>query len=122
MATQLTKTTREVLDHHLKTLGAGDLDGLVSDYTDDSIIIGPDGVVRGRKAIRQMFEFFLSGLLKPGTYDFGVDKLHVDGEIVFIMWHADCQEANIPFAADTFVIKRGKILVQTFAPKIEPHS
>lgn len=120
MATQL-MTTREVFDHHFKALGKGDLDELLSDYTDDSIVIVTEGVVRGRSAIRELFGGYLSTLMKPGTYEFGLDKLHVDGEVVFVMWHANCQGADITFASDTFIIRNGKIAVQTVAAKLEPH-
>jgi uncharacterized protein (UPF0248 family) len=44
MATE-TGTTRQVFEHHLGALSAGDLDGILSDYTDDSIVIGPDGAL-----------------------------------------------------------------------------
>lgn len=121
MATKL-MTTREVFDHHIKALGAGDLDDLMSDYVDGSAVIGPDGVTRGLAAIRALFDFFLSGLLKPGTYDFTLDKLHVDGDVAFAMWHAKCAGADVRFAADTFLVKNGKIAVQTFAPDLVPHA
>jgi len=124
MATQVNATatsTREVFDHHIGALGTGDLDDLMSDYSEESILIGPDGVVKGLTGIRQVFEFFLSGLLKPGTYEIGLDKVHVEGEIVYVLWHANCVGADVTFAADTFLIRSGKIALQTFAPKLEPH-
>lgn len=121
MATRLT-TAREVFDHHIKALGTGDLDDLMSDYAEGSVVIGPDGVTRGLPAIRALFDFFLSGLLKPGTYDFGLDKLHADGDVVFVMWHAKCAGADVRFAADTFLVKNGKIVLQTFAPDLVPHA
>jgi len=74
MATQL-MTTREVFDHHIQALGKGDVDDLLSDYTNDSIVIGPDGVVKGLPPIRATFDAYLSGVLKPDTYEFSLDKL-----------------------------------------------
>lgn len=121
MATQVT-ATRQVFDHHVGALLSGDLEGVVADYTDGSVVIGPAGVVRGRDAIREMFAGFFATLFKPGTYTLAADTVHVDGDIAFVLWHASCPGAEIPFAADTFVIKEGKIAVQTFAPKLEPHS
>jgi SnoaL-like domain len=64
MATE-TGTTRQVFEHHLGALSAGDLDGILSDYTDDSIVIGPDGALKGRQAIRGFFEGVLASLFKP---------------------------------------------------------
>jgi|SRR5262245_601460 len=113
-------TARQVFEHHLAAVGAGDLDGILSDYTDESIVIGPDGALKGRQAIRGFFEAVLASLFKPGTYQFTMDTMHVLDDVVYIVWHANCASAEVVFAADTFLIKGGKIAVQTFAAKIEP--
>jgi len=119
MATQV-DTTRQVLEHHLNAFGAGDLDGILDDYADDSILISPDGALKGKQAIRVFFESVLASPFKPGTYRFTMDTMHVVDDVVFMVWHANCASADIVFAADTFLIKDGKIAVQTYAPKIEP--
>jgi ketosteroid isomerase-like protein len=119
MATVL-DTTRQVLNHHLGVLGAGDLDAILSDYTDDSLVIGPDGALKGRPAIQGFFEAVLASLFKPGTYEFALDTMYVVDDVAYIVWHASCASADIVFGADTFVIRDGKIAVQTFAAKIEP--
>lgn len=121
MATQVT-TTRQVFDHHIGALVAGDLDDLMKDYSEDSVVIGPEGVVKGRDGIRGLYEGFFSTLFKPGTYKLGADIVQGDGEALLVIWHASCVGADIPFAADTFIIRNGKIKIQTFAPKLEPHS
>ena len=121
MATEI-GTARGIFDHHIKALRTGDLADILSDYAEDSVIIGPDGVVKGRQAIGALFQGFLSSLLKPGTYDLQVDVEHVQDEIVYVLWHAKCVPADVVFAADTFVIRDGKIAVHTFAPKLEPHN
>jgi ketosteroid isomerase-like protein len=113
-------TTREVLDHHIAAFGAGDVDGVLDDYTDESLLISPNGVVRGRKELRTAFEGLFAGLFAPGTYDLTTDTLEVEGEVAFFVWHADCASARIDFAADTFLVRDGKIAVQTFAAKIDP--
>jgi ketosteroid isomerase-like protein len=119
MATQV-ETTRQIFEHHLGALGAGNLDAILSDYADDSILISPDGVLRGRPAIRGFFEGALASLFKPETYEFTMETVHVADDVAYIVWHANCASADIVFAADTFLIKNGKIAVQTFAAKIEP--
>jgi ketosteroid isomerase-like protein len=119
MATQV-ETTRQIVEHHLGALGAGNLDAILSDYTDASILISPDGALRGRQAIRGFFEGALASLFKPGTYEFTMDTLHVVDDVAYIVWHANCASAEIVFATDTFLIKNGKIAAQTFAAKIEP--
>jgi ketosteroid isomerase-like protein len=119
MATQVTDTG-QVLNHHLEALGGGKLDELLEDYVEDSVLVTPDGTIKGLRGIRAAFEGFLSGLFKPGTYDLAFDARHVDGEVAYIVWHAKCASANIALGTDTFIVKDGKILVQTFAAKVEP--
>jgi ketosteroid isomerase-like protein len=112
--------TKAVLDHHLAAFTAGDVDDILSDYTDESVLITPDGMIRGRDALRAAFSGFFSGLFAPGTYDLVMDASHVDAEVAHIVWHASCASADIPLGTDTFVVHDGKIAVQTFAAKINP--
>jgi len=54
-------STQEVLDHHLKCLAAGDLEGIVADYAPDVVLITPpghfssDGILRGTAGAEQGF-------------------------------------------------------------------
>jgi len=118
MPTQI-DTTRQVLEHHLGALAAGDLDAILSDYTEDSTLIGPEGAVTSTRAIRGFFASGLASLFKPGTYEFTMDAMHVAGDVAYIVWHASCASADIVLGTDTFLIRDGKIAVQTFAAKIE---
>lgn len=113
--------TRQVFEHHTRALGRGDVDEILSDYTDDSILITPTAVLKGHQAIRTAFEGFVAGLFKPGTYEFTLEKLSVEGEIACAIWNAKCATVDVVFGTDTFVVRDGKIAVQTFAAKIEPH-
>lgn len=121
METQV-MTTRQVFEHHIHALGKGDVEAILSDYTDDSILIVPDAVLKGRDAIRAAFNGFVAGLFKPGTYEFTMDTVHVEDETAYAIWHAKCASANIVLGTDTFLVKNGKIAVQTFAAKIDPHT
>jgi len=48
----MTRTPREVFQHHAEALGAGDLDEIVADYADDAVFISPSGTLRGKDGIR----------------------------------------------------------------------
>jgi ketosteroid isomerase-like protein len=113
-------TTEEVLDHHLGAFIAGDVDALLDDYTDESVIITPDGVARGPSELRAAFERLLSGMFAPGTYEIALEARQIDGEVAFVAWHASCADADVEFATDTFLVRDGKIAVQTFAAKVIP--
>jgi ketosteroid isomerase-like protein len=119
MATQI-KGTRQVLDHHLHSLAAGNIDEILDDYHEDALLIIPDATFKGHAGIRSMFEGSLQGLFKPGTYHLTMDTLRVEGDVAYIVWHAKCSSADVPYGTDTFIVRDGKIAVQTFAAKIDP--
>ena len=49
-------STKDVLDHHLKCFGEGDLTGILSDYALGAVLFTPDGPLRGTDAIRPLFQ------------------------------------------------------------------
>ena len=114
-------TTRQVFEHHVQALGKGDVEGIVSDDTEDSVLITPSAVLKGRDAIRGAFDGFVAGLFKPGTYEFTMVTVHVEAETAYAIWHAKCASPNVVLGTDTFLVRNGKIAVQTFAAKIDPH-
>ena len=100
-----TDATKAVLDHHMAALDAGDLDDIMSDYTEDSVFISNlGGVVKGLEAIRGVFAMTADGM---AGFESGVE--HVDGEIAFVTWKAD----GIALGTDTFVVRDGKVTAQT---------
>jgi ketosteroid isomerase-like protein len=112
-------TTQQILEHHLKAFGDGDLEGILEDYTKDSVLFTPDGLLRGPGEIRSLFEAFLAEFGKPGA-SFEMKKQIVDGETAFIVWSAETADNVYELATDTFVIRDGKIVTQSLAGKIVP--
>jgi ketosteroid isomerase-like protein len=112
--------TKDVLHHHLAAFGAGDVDEILKDYTDDSLLITANGTIAGIEPLRQAFTGFFGGLFAPGTYEFTLDAEEVQGDVAFISWHAACASSDVSLGTDTFVVRDGKIAVQTFAAKIDP--
>ena len=108
--------TEKVLKHHLDAFAAGDLDAILSDYTEESFLITPDGTVKGLEAIRGLFTGLLEGF-PPGSM-FTMKKQVIEGEYAFIFWSGESVAMSIPFGTDTFRIVDGKIVVQTFAGQI----
>lgn len=116
----MSMSTKDVVDHHLAAFGAGDVDEVLRDYTDDSMLITANGTIAGLEPLRQAFSGFFGGLFAPGTYEFTLDAQHVEGDVAFISWHATCASSDVPLGTDTFVVRDGRIAVQTFAAKIDP--
>ncbi len=111
--------TAEVLDHHLKCFGERDLEGILSDYAPDALLFTPDGPLRGPDAIRPLFVAMLAEFGKPGAA-FRLQRRSVDGDHAFIVWSAETADNVYELATDTFVVRDGRIAVQSFAGKITP--
>jgi hypothetical protein len=112
-------TTQDVLDHHLAALVAGDLDAVIADYDDTSVLATQDATVRGLAALREFFAAALTDLLPPGS-DLELTTQVVDGEHAYIVWRGESEKYRLPFGTDTFVVRGGKIVFQSFAGQIEP--
>jgi ketosteroid isomerase-like protein len=112
-------TTQDVLTHHLDCFGKGDLAGIMADYTTASRLFTPNGVLRGPDAIRELFVGLFKEFAKPGM-SFEMLKQDVDGDTAYIVWKAETADNRYEFGTDTFVVKDGKIVTQTFAGKISP--
>ena len=114
---EIGKQTEETLLKHLQAFGSGDVDAIMADYDDASVLIMPDGPLRGTAEIRLGFEALLEDLPPGSTIE--VSKQIVEGEIAYIVWSGESEKVKIPFATDTFVVRDGKIVAQTFTPQME---
>jgi ketosteroid isomerase-like protein len=114
-------TTQSVFEHHLQCFGTADLDGILGDYSENSALLTHAGAFKGRAAIRSFFEAAFAEFTKPGT-TFDAGQSYVEGDCAFIVWSADTPDNRYEVASDTFLIRDGKIVVQTFAAKVTPKS
>jgi ketosteroid isomerase-like protein len=114
-----TAATKDVLSHHLKCFGKGDLAGTLSDYTAESRLFTPDGLLSGSEAIRKFFVRMFEEFAKPGL-SFEMLRQDVDGDTAFIVWKAETADNRFELGTDTFIVRDGKIVTQTFAGKISP--
>jgi hypothetical protein len=114
---EISKRTEETLLKHLQAFGSADVDAIMTDYDDDSVLIMPDGPLRGTAEIRSGFESLLADLPAGSTLE--ISTQIVEGEIAYIVWSGESETLSIPFATDTFVIRDGKIVAQTFTPQME---
>ncbi len=106
----MARTPQEVFQHHAEALGAGDLDGIVSDYSDDAIFITPDGTLRGKDGIREAFTKLLSDL--PNA-DWELPTQIYEDDILLLEWKAQSANTKADDGIDTFVFRDGLIRVQT---------
>jgi ketosteroid isomerase-like protein len=112
-------STRDVIQNHLERFGERDLDGILSDYAPGAVLFTPDGTLRDLDAIRGLFVAMLAEFGKPGA-TFTLKRLSVEGDHGFIVWAAETADNVYELGTDTFLVREGKIHVQSFAGKITP--
>jgi len=112
-------STKDVLDNHLKCFGAGDLHGILADYAPDAVLFTPDGPLRGADAIKRLFEGMFAEFGKPGA-SFEMKQQSTEGDYAYILWTAETAENVYEVGTDTFVVRGGRIVAQSFAGKINP--
>ena len=110
-------TTKDVLDNHLKAFDQGDLNGVLSDYAPDAVFFTKDRTLKGVDAIRPLFEALIAEFGKPGA-TFEMKQLFVEGDYAYILWTAKTADNVYELATDTFVVREGKIVAQSFTAKI----
>ena len=113
--------TKDVLDHHLKCFGEGDLKGILSDYAPGAVLFTSDGPLRGADAIRPLFQAMIAEFGKPDSV-FSMKQQFVEGDYAYILWTAETADNVYEVGTDTFVVRDGKIVAQSFTGKIVPEA
>jgi hypothetical protein len=107
MEERMARTPEEVFAHHAQALGAGDLEGIVEDYTDDAIFISPSGIKLGKAGVREAFTQLLADL-PSAEWSLKTQIYHDD--VLFLEWAAATRADD---GLDTFIFRDGQIRVQT---------
>ncbi|MGO9754930.1 MAG: nuclear transport factor 2 family protein [Solirubrobacteraceae bacterium] len=113
----MARTPQEVFQHHGEALMAEDLDGIVSDYSDDALFITPDGVRHGKNGVREGFVKLLSDL--PGA-SWELPTQIFEDDILLLEWKAESEKVKAQDGIDTFVFRDGLIRVQTVRYTLVP--
>jgi predicted SnoaL-like aldol condensation-catalyzing enzyme len=96
---------------------AGDVDEILADYTEESTLITPQGVIRGTSGIRAFFADVLREL-PDAALDVPVQLF--DGDVLFITWSATSTRSRVTDGVDTFVFGDDGIRVQTVRATFAP--
>jgi len=112
-------STSDVLDRHLNSFAKYDVDGILADYSSDAVLFTPARPLRGQAAIKPLFQTLVSEFAKPGS-SFTMQHRSIEGDHGYILWTAETADNLYEFATDTFVVRNGKIVAQSFAATIKP--
>jgi ketosteroid isomerase-like protein len=113
------KSTKDIIDHHLQAFYERNIEGVLSDYSPGAVFFTQQGPLRGTDAIRPMFQGMIAEFGKPGA-TFNMQKQFVEGEHAYILWNAETADNVYELGTDTFVVRNGKIVAQSFTGKITP--
>ena len=111
--------TKQVLEHHMQTFMKNDLDGVMSDYTEESILVTPDRTFAGLTEIRENFVGAFQALPTNGTTLTNIKSV-ATRDVGYVVWKATTPTLEFKYATDTFIIRDGKILRQTYAGDVAP--
>ncbi|MHA6281093.1 nuclear transport factor 2 family protein [Salinimicrobium sp. CAU 1759] len=101
----------EVFEDHLDLAQQGELEkDLERNYSQDSVLLTNYGVFHGREGMKQAAEL-LKEQLPGGNYNYVLKLCHE--EMCFLHWTGKSDVSVIPDGADSYLIKNGKIMVQT---------
>jgi ketosteroid isomerase-like protein len=112
-------STESVLNHHLQCFAAGDLPGLLSDYAPGAVLFTPAGPLKGEAAIRPLFQGLIAEFSKPGAA-FTLKQQFIEADHAYILWTAETEDNAYELGTDTFVVRDGKIVAQSFTSKMTP--
>lgn len=108
--------TKEVLDRHWQTFQQNDLEGVMEDYAEESVLITPNRTYKGLAEIRENFVNAFASFPTDST-TMTLTKSIVSGDVAYILWSAKSPSLELTYATDTFIIQNGKIIRQTYAGK-----
>jgi predicted SnoaL-like aldol condensation-catalyzing enzyme len=117
-APELNNATRDIVMHHLVSFQNNDLESVLADYSSESVVVTRDTTYSGPEEIRQFFATLMIHFPKQQS-NFELDKMVVQDELVYIVWHANTPSLDVSLGTDTFIIRDGKIHRQTFAGQLQ---
>jgi ketosteroid isomerase-like protein len=112
-------STSDVVDRHLSSFAKYDVDGILADYSPHAVLFTPTGPLKGRAEIKPLIQNLVSEFAKPGS-SFTLQHRSIEGDHGYILWTAETADNSYELVTDTFVVRKGKIVAQSFAAKIKP--
>ena len=117
MADTAIPSTETVVEHHMQSGNNRNVEEVMRDYADNAILISPDGVYKGKQAIRTSYE----QLVAQGSESvITADRKIFEGEVGYVAWSMNAGQGPAVHGSDTFIVKNGKIVVQTVTIFLPP--
>jgi hypothetical protein len=106
-----TRSAEEVLEDHLREAKEGSVEAdLRKNFSEDLVVLTGRGAFRGHEGMRKL-DRILQEELPKGNITYRT-KLVV-GEMAFLEWTAESEQAVVEDGADSYCIRDGRIVAQT---------
>src|SRR6266403_5380589 len=97
------KSTKDIIDHHLKAFAERDINGVLCDYAPTAVFFTPQGLLRGPDSFRLLFQGLITAFSKPGA-TFNMKQQFFDGDHAYIFWTAETADNVYELGTDTFIV------------------
>ena len=106
--------TKQVLDHHWIAFQNNNLEATMEDYTEESVLITPNATYSGLDEIRKNFVTAFK-MFPTDSSTLNLTKSVAVKDVGYILWQAKTPTFTLTYATDSFIIRNGKIIRQTYA-------
>ena len=105
------RSTEQVLEAHFAALRSGNAALIACDYAKRAVFMMPGTVIQGREAIQATY----AGLLKSAGVlnSLTLTSLTTERDTVLLTYALDSEHIVVSAGVDTFVIEKGRIVLQT---------
>jgi hypothetical protein len=108
----------KILDHHVANMKSGNLEGVLSDYAPDAVIVTPAGMVSPNgvfvgKAISKLFSVLTSKDNLPGNKTMQTTYETLGPDTTMMRWVQFKGTPKELSGYDVFVVRGGKVVFQT---------
>jgi len=103
------RTPEQILAHHVATFTHRNWNGVLADYAEDAVFLGPDAPIEGK---RKLLGFFHSLDNHVPPLRFEERLLAVQGDVGQIEWVMNRGQPGAMAGRDVFIIRHGEIVFQ----------
>lgn len=105
------RSTKEVVEDHLRRRLVGDLEGdLARNYSEDVAVLSAVGIHRGHDGVRHLADILHTYLPDRG---YQYRQVLCSGEVGMLQWTAEGPNIDVDDGADSYLVRDGRIVAQT---------
>lgn len=114
----MSRTVREVFEDHLSLRLEGKTnEDIEKNYSKDCVAIGPDYRFEGYDGLRESAKKLAEEVGDDAEFEYVREE--VEWEFAYLVWKSKAKGRKVEHGVDSFLIRDGKIVVQSIFYKVE---